>query len=85
VQIWPQFQSAVQDKSYQLVIHDLGDINMRVLTLDAAKRLVQSGGYLVLDDLHFSELSQARLWPNYKELPETIDHYGRFAGLVEFP
>ena len=83
VQTWSEFQRASQDGSFQLVLHDLGTIGTRVDTLDAARRLVQRGGYLILDDLHFSELAHARAWPDCKDLPETRDHFGRFAGIVE--
>jgi predicted O-methyltransferase YrrM len=48
--LWDDFA----ERDFDLVLHDLGDMETRRATLDAALGLVRPGGLAVLDDLHFS-------------------------------
>lgn len=68
-----------------LVLHDLGNIPTRVATAQAAMALVVPGGALILDDMHFNEMAPLKDWPGYTPLPATLDHFGRFAGMIEVP
>lgn len=83
---WSEFQN--QKQPFDLVLFDLGNMNIRVETVTNAFSLVKPGGYLVLDDLHFPVYT-----PHVKHEAKrnggkllslrqfTKDDYGRYAAL----
>ncbi len=87
---WPEFN--LRQRQFDLVLHDLGDMNVRSVTIANAVSLVKPGGYLVLDDLHF-----AMYRPYVKQEVRqnggyfiglrqfTKDQYGRYAALFRKP
>ena len=74
---------------FDIVLHDMGDMNTRARTLDFAWRHVRPNGWLILDDMHvlgyeyavriFLEGRPAEIY-GIKEL--TLDRFGRFSWLI---
>lgn len=81
VHLWDGFAAGAAGR-YQLVLHDLGAMEMRAATLETVLTLVEPTFYLVLDDMHCPELAHVTNWPSFTALPTTRDRWGRFAGLV---
>lgn len=74
---------------FDLVFHDLGNMETRILTLPEVLKMVKPTGFLILDDLQFSDFNRdARKIlreTNYQIFSLrkfTQDHYGRYAGIV---
>jgi predicted O-methyltransferase YrrM len=75
--------------SFDLVFHDLGDMQVRAATLDRVISLTRPGGVLVLDDLQFMEYRAAvcraiqRHGLRYWDLAaSTGDGIGRYSWLI---
>ncbi len=88
---WRDFGSWFPEQgSYDVVLHDMGDMIERVTTLPQALMLTRHGGYAVLDDVHKAgygryarEIVDASAnW--YLDLSKiTYDGLGRFSYLVK--
>lgn len=77
------------DGAFDLVLHDLGDMEFRRATFGNILKLVRKGGLAVLDDAHYAgyrgfarwELEERRI--DYYSLKRfTIDKFGRYSLLV---
>jgi predicted O-methyltransferase YrrM len=75
--------------AYDLILHDLGSINFRKETLQNVLKLVNSGGIIVLDDIHkkhYRDYVKQNLGPfnrKYYSLKFlTRDDLGRYAALL---
>jgi hypothetical protein len=88
--LWSEFGRGFPDGSgYELVLHDLGDMAIRVATLSQALLLTSHPGNLILDDVHKPGygaharriVSASALWYlNLRQL--TLDKSGRYSLLV---
>jgi predicted O-methyltransferase YrrM len=50
--VWSDFDPQNEIDSYDVVLHDLGDMTLRSATLPQALVLARRGAYVVLDDVH---------------------------------
>jgi predicted O-methyltransferase YrrM len=50
--VWSDFDPQAETDSYDVVLHDLGDMTLRTATLPQALVLARRGAYVVLDDVH---------------------------------
>jgi glycosyltransferase involved in cell wall biosynthesis/predicted O-methyltransferase YrrM len=80
---------AFDESEFDLVLHDLGGMEMRAATVEKALRLARPGGAVVLDDANRSEYAAhvvgvlQRLGLRYQSLAHaTTDGYGRHSWLV---
>jgi len=84
--IW---DSNTELKNIDILFHDLGNMTTRAETLSKVFNMTNKEGLIVLDDLHKSEYDiKARTFfkkcgYEIKKIPETIDSYGRFLGIVD--
>lgn len=89
--LWPAFQARAP-AHYDLVLHDMGRMNVRLETLPRVLDLPAPDGLLVLDDLHKQEYSPGAFDHCHRAGFEvcmlrsaTLDVIGRYAGLVYRP
>lgn len=80
VLLWNSFCPPVQH--YDLALHDLGSMSLRVASFDTILSSIRRGGFLIVDDMHFPELNFVNSVRGFTSLPETKDRWGRFAGLI---
>jgi predicted O-methyltransferase YrrM len=80
---------AFRERGFDLILHDLGTIDLRIASLDAVLSLVRPGGLIVLDDVHFSNYAEAaaevlerRGFYRHSLASSTRDRYGRYSWLV---
>lgn len=85
--LWPAFQARVA-AHYDLVLHDMGRMTVRLETLPRVLDFIAPDGLLVLDDLHKPEYASAAIEHCRRAGFEicalrttTLDLIGRYAGL----
>jgi predicted O-methyltransferase YrrM len=86
---WEQASGAGGPRGFDLVLHDMGTMETRARTLEAALDLAAPGGVVILDDVHKPEYRavakaalEARQLPWYSLKPWTRDGICRYAWMV---
>jgi predicted O-methyltransferase YrrM len=82
---WEQFR----ERDFDLILHDLGTIDLRIASLDTVLSLPRPGGLIILDDVHFPNYAQGaaevlarRGFYSHSLASSTRDRYGRYSWLV---
>lgn len=77
------------DDPFDLIFYDLGGMGMRARELPILLQRIGQKTVLVLDDMHKEEYAatveremRTGEWRYFDALPYTMDHYGRFCGIV---
>jgi tetratricopeptide (TPR) repeat protein len=85
-------ENPVPDGPFDVVIHDLGNMNTRGMTLPDVWDRVAPGGWLILDDMHMAPYRNKvtaffrRVDAEVYDCSEfTTDHFGRFAWAARKP
>jgi predicted O-methyltransferase YrrM len=88
---WQDFQTLNVSK-FDLIFHDLGDMDVRSESLPWVLNLLDRGGIIILDDMHKSNYraSTSRLlsksgFMRYSMRRYTLDEFGRFLELSMLP
>jgi predicted O-methyltransferase YrrM len=86
--LWPAF-AAAPPQSYDLVLHDMGRMALRLEALPAVLSLVSANGLLVLDDMHKPEYAPGALarcresgFEHCSLRTLTLDGFGRHASVA---
>lgn len=76
-------------QKYDLVLHDMGTMEMRLETVSFAIRLASSGGFIILDDMQLpmyaptpKKIIKKSGFTAYSTRQYTKDRYGRFSYVV---
>ena len=86
---WDSFVRQEPHDNFDLILHDLGDMEIRKRTFEKVLTLARAQGFIVLDDVHkehymsyVEHFLRSYALRYYSLKPLTKDDLGRFAGLV---
>lgn len=85
-------QTPLGAEKFDIILHDLGDMQLRAATLPVVLCGTSSNGCIILDDMHYPDYRETALKSVAEQRlvifdlhDETLDEFGRYASIVHRP